>query len=287
MKTPTLSFEFFPPKNDSVAEILWDAVPQLAALDPRFMTVTYGAGGTTRDGTRKALQKMQEIHDIPMAAHLTFINTTKDELKAYTDSLWEMGVRHIVALRGDMPDDADVQWPLDNNPDYFQYTSDFVEGLLGWHDFEISVGCYPEKHPDAPSLNADIEALKKKCDAGADRAITQFFFDNDDYYRFVDQVRAEGIDTDIAPGLLPIYDFASVSGFAKKCEAHVPDWLRAEFAGTEDKPEEALKIAEELLITQALDLAEQGAAHLHIYSMNKAPLSVAVAKALNTRSKAA
>ena len=282
MKTPSISFEFFPPKTDRAEEILWDAVPQLAALEPSYMTVTYGASGTTRSGTVDTLKKMMEIHDIPMAAHLTFINTTKDELKEYVDGLWNMGVKHIIALRGDMPPDADVQWPLDDNLDYFQYTSDFVEGLLEWHDFEISVGCYPEKHPDAPSLDADIEALKRKCDAGADRAITQFFFNNDDYYRFVDQVRAAGIETPICPGLLPIYDFESVSSFAKKCQAHIPSWIKAEFAGYEDKPEDALKVAEELLVTQALDLAEQGVEHLHIYSMNKAPLSVAVANALKT-----
>lgn len=287
MNMPSLSFEFFPPKTEKAADVLWDAVPQLSALGPKYMTVTYGAGGTTRDGTVDTLKKMRDMHDIPMAAHLTFINTTKDELKTYTDGLWDMGVKHIIALRGDMPADADVQWPLDDNPDYFQYTSDFVEGLLGWHDFEISVGCYPEKHPDAPSLDADIEALRKKCDAGADRAITQFFFNNDDYYRFVDQVRDTGITTPICPGLLPIYDFQSMTGFAKKCEAHVPDWLYEEFAGTEDKPEEAMKVAEGLLVTQALDLAEQGVEHLHIYSMNKAPLSLAVAKALNANKAAA
>jgi methylenetetrahydrofolate reductase (NADPH) len=280
MNKPTLSFEFFPPKNDSMAEVLWDAVPKLAALDPKYMTVTYGAGGSTRDGTVDTLKKMMALHDIPMAAHLTFINTTKDELKAYTDGLWDMGVRHIIALRGDMPPDTDVAWPLDADDNYFQYTSDFVEGLKGWHDFEISVGCYPEKHPDAPSLDADIEALKKKCDAGADRAITQFFFNNDDYYAFVEKVRAAGITTPICPGLLPIYDFKSMTGFAKRCQAHVPSWMRGEFAGTEDKPEEALKVSEELLVTQALDLAEQGVEHLHVYSMNKAPLSVALAKSL-------
>ena len=150
MSAPTISFEFFPPKSEKAGKALWEAVPDLAALGPQYMTVTYGAGGSTRDGTVDTLKNMISKTGIPMAAHLTFINSRKEELKEYTDTLWDMGVRHIIALRGDMPDDADVQWPLDADDNYFQYTSDFVEGLKEWNDFEISVGCYPEKHPDAP-----------------------------------------------------------------------------------------------------------------------------------------
>lgn len=285
MSRPTISFEFFPPKNETLAKSLWGAVPQLSVLDPLYMTVTYGAGGSTRDGTLDTLKKMMETHDVPMAAHFTFINATKDELKAYTDVLWALGVRHIIALRGDMPDDVDVQWPLDNDPRYFQYTSDFVEGLKGWHDFEISVGCYPEKHPDAPSLDADIAALKLKCDAGADRAITQFFFDNDLYYTFRDECEKAGIDTPIVPGLLPIYDFKSMCGFAKKCQANVPDWLHGAFEGRSE--EEALKVATELLVKQSEDLAANGVDHIHYYTMNKAPITVAACEALGYEARAA
>lgn len=286
MTQPTISFEFFPPKNDKMAEQLWGAVPALAALGPKYMTVTYGAGGSTSTGTVETLQKMMaENPGIPLASHFTFINATKDELKAYTDGLWEMGVRHIVALRGDMPDDVDVQWPLDNDDRYFQYTSDFVEGLKGWHDFEISVGCYPEKHPDAPSLDADIQALRLKCDAGSDRAITQFFFDNDLFYTFRDQCAAAGIDTPIVPGLLPIYDFKSMCGFAKKCQANVPDWLHGKFEGASD--EDALKIATDLLVEQSRDLAANGVEHIHYYTMNKAPITVAACEAIGYQTKAA
>lgn len=286
MNQPTISFEFFPPKNEKIAKSLWGAVPELAALGPKYMTVTYGAGGSTRTGTVDTLTEMAGKHgDIPLASHFTFINATKDELKAYTDDLWAMGIKHIVALRGDMPDDADVQWPLDNDDRYFQYTSDFVAGLKEWNDFEISVGCYPEKHPDAESLDADIAALKLKCDAGATRAITQFFFNNDLFYEFRDKCAAAGIDTPIIPGLLPIYDFKSMCGFAKKCQASVPGWLHERFAGFND--EEALKVATDLLILQTEDLAKNGVEHIHYYTMNKAPITVAACEALGYTAKAA
>lgn len=286
MTQPTISFEFFPPKTDKAAESLWKAVPELAALNPQYMTCTYGAGGSTRDGTIATLKKMMEFN-IPLAAHLTFINSRKEELKEYTDGLWDMGVRHIIALRGDMPADSDVNWPLDADDNYFQYTSDFVEGLKGWHDFEISVGCYPEKHPDADSLDADIQALKLKCDAGSDRAITQFFFDNDVYFEFVDACQKAGIDTPICPGLLPIYDFKGVCGFAERCQANVPDWLMAKFDGLYDKPEEARKVATEILTLQAEDLAAKGVEHIHFYSMNKSPITVDVCNALGHKAEAA
>ncbi len=286
MTQPTISFEFFPPKNEKMAEVLWGAVPELAALAPSYMTVTYGAGGSTSTGTVETLKKMMgENEGIPLASHFTFINATKDELKAYTDGLWDMGVKHIVALRGDMPADSDVQWPLEADARYFQYTSDFVAGLKGWHDFEISVGCYPEKHPDAPSLEADIAALKLKCDAGADRAITQFFFDNDVYYAFREACEKAGIETPIVPGLLPIYDFKSMCGFAKRCQASVPDWLHGKFEDVSE--EDAMKIATDLLIGQSLDLADNGVEHIHYYTMNKAPITVAAAQALGHKAKAA
>jgi methylenetetrahydrofolate reductase (NADPH) len=285
MSPPTISFEFFPPKTEKAAEILWDAVPKLAAHAPEFMTVTYGAGGSTRTGTVDTIARMSKDHGIPMAAHLTFINTPKDQLHEFTSALWAAGVKHLIALRGDMP--PGLQWPLDPDKEYFQFTSDFVAGLKSWHDFEISVGCYPEKHPDAPSLDADIAALKLKCDAGADRAITQFFFDNSVYYEFREKCTQAGITTPIVPGLLPIYDFKSMTGFAKRCQASVPDWLMGKFEGLEDSPEDALKVATDLLIGQSLDLAENGAEHIHYYTMNKAPITIAAVQALGYEAKAA
>lgn len=284
MKKPTVSFEYFPPKNETIEKALWEAVPVLAGLDPQFMTVTYGAGGSTRDGTLATIKKMQAT-GIPIAAHLTFINSTQQDLKALTDEWWENGIHHIVALRGDMPDG--LQWPLDCDGDYFQYTSDFVEALKSWHDFEISVGCYPEKHPDASCLNSDIEALKKKCTAGADRAITQFFFDNECFYTFRDKCDAAGITTPICPGLLPIHDFGKMCSFAAKCEAQIPDWLHEKFAGLDDKPEDALKLATDLLTEQVRDLAANGVDHIHFYTMNKSDITSQACEAIGYRCKAA
>lgn len=282
---PTVSFEFFPPKTEKAAEILWEAAPVLASFNPLYMTVTYGAGGSTRDGTVDTVVRMARETKIPMGAHITFINTPKDQLHEFTSALWAAGVKHLVALRGDMP--ADLHWPLDPDKEYFQFTSDFVAGLKGWHDFEISVGCYPEKHPDAASLEDDIEALRLKDVAGADRAITQFFFDNDIYYRYVDKCRKAGIRMPICPGLLPIHDFKSVSSFAKRCQASVPDWLIARFEGLEDKPEEALKVAADLLARQSEDLAAQGVGHIHYYCMNKSPITADAVRALGHVAKAA
>lgn len=271
MGKPTFSFEFFPPKTDKSADALWTAMPELIDLGPKFMTVTYGAGGTTKDGTLETIQKQMNMTDISIGSHLTFLNTTKSELREYVDGLWEKGVTHIIALRGDMP--QDLNWPLDPDGDYFQYTSDFVEGLLSWHPFEISVGAYPEKHPDAPSLSDDIRALKMKCDAGATRALTQFFFNNDDYYRFVDKCQKAGINTPINPGLLPIHDFTSMYNFAARCNTNIPNWLAEKFDGLSDKPEEAEKVAIELLTEQVDDLIKNGVMHIHVYTLNKSNIT--------------
>ena len=271
MTKTTYSFEFFPPKTEKSAEVLWSAVPELVKLQPKFMTVTYGAGGSTRDGTVDTIARKMEMTHIPVASHLTFINTPKDDLYAYVDGLWSRGIKHIVALRGDMP--ADLKWPLDPDAAYFQHTSDFVEGLVGRHPFEISVSAYPEKHPDSPSLEADIFALKKKADAGAHRALTQFFFDNDLYYKLLEASAKAGVTIPICPGLLPIHDFKSMCNFAKRCQASVPDWLHGKFAGLEEKPEDARKVAIELLVKQTEDLVKNGVAHIHYYTLNKAEIT--------------
>lgn len=278
MPTPTFSFEFFPPRSEKAADKFWPVVAELATLNPQFMTVTFGAGGSSQEGTEKTVQRIVQDFSIPTAMHLTYINFTIAEIGDYLDGLWGKGVRHIVALRGDMP--PDLKWPLDKDSDYFQYTSDFVEYLKARHPFEISVGAYPEKHPDAPDLSADIEALKIKCDAGADRAITQFFFDNDLFYRFVDAVLQRGIQTPIVPGILPIGDFEKMKRFAQSCGANVPNWLQEKFEGLEDKPEEAQKIATDIFHAQIEDLTSRHIPHLHIYSMNKAQPAFDVIKEL-------
>ena len=278
MSKTTYSFEFFPPKTDGAAKTLWDAFPQLLDLNPKYMTVTYGAGGTTRDGTLDTIAKMMEKTDVCIGSHLTYINTTKGALYDYVDGLWEKGIRHIVALRGDMPDD--LGWPLDTDGDYFQYTSDFVEGLVSRHPFEISVGAYPEKHPDADSLAKDIEALKLKCEAGSTRALTQFFFDNDVYYKFVDECQKAGITTPICPGLLPVHDFPKMLNFAERCQASVPKWMHEKFEGLEDKPEEARKVATDLLVEQSVDLKNNGVEHIHYYTLNKSDITKEACEAI-------
>jgi len=276
---PSFSFEFFPPKTDKAADALWQAVPDLVAMNPKFMTVTYGAGGSTKDGTIDTIKKKMDMTDIPIGSHLTFLNTTKEELREYVDGLWNKGVKHIVALRGDMP--SDLQWPLDSDGEYFQYTSDFVEGLLEWHPFEISVGAYPEKHPDSKSLEDDIYALKMKCDAGAHRALTQFFFDNDVYYNFVEKCQKAGVKTIMSPGLLPVHDFKSMCGFAKRCGAEIPKWMYDKFEGLEDKPEDARKIAIDLLVSQSEDLAKNGVKHIHYYTLNKSDITKQAVEAIS------
>jgi methylenetetrahydrofolate reductase (NADPH) len=277
----TYSFEFFPPKTPAAEAQLWDALPKLAALKPKYMTVTYGAGGSTHDGTLSTLKRMRDEYGIPLASHLTFINTTKQNLYDVTDELWNENIRHIVALRGDMP--QGLNWPLDSDGDYFQYTSDFVQGLRGQRDFEISVSAYPEKHPDSRSLQDDIDALRKKCDAGATRAITQFFFENEKYYDFVDQCRAAGIKTPIYPGLLPIHDFKSMMRFAQRCQASVPVWLQEKFERLEGKPEDAHNIAQQLLHEQVQDLARNGVPHIHFYTLNRAAITEETCKALRNK----
>lgn len=285
MSKTSISFEYFPPKSDKAEAAFWAEVSKLAALDPKFMTVTYGAGGTTRDKTIEIAGAVQRKTGVPTAAHLTYINSTRKELYALAQELWDHDIKHIVALRGDMPDD--LSWPLDEDKDYFQYTSHFVVALKARHDFEISVGCYPEKHPDAESLEKDIEALKKKCGAGADRAITQFFFDNALYYDFIEHAAKADVKMPVCPGLLPIHDYTKMCSFAARCQASVPQWVCEKFDGLEDKPEEARKVAEELLIRQVEDLVSNGVPHIHFYTLNKAAITIEACSALGYKAKAA
>ena len=282
---PTISFEFFPPKTPEAEKTLWNSVPLLRALEPEFMTVTYGAGGSTKDKTLEIAKKLAAESPMPIASHLTFLSTTKDELDVYVEQLWKNNVHHIVALRGDLP--KGKTYDDFKGESYYDVTSNFVQALKSKHDFEISVGAYPEKHPDAPSLEADIEALKLKCEAGAARAITQFFFENDKYYAFIEKCEAAGITTPVCPGLLPIHDFKSMVRFAGNCQAGVPDWLHEKFAGLEDKPEEARKIATDLLVEQVQDLAANSVEHIHFYTLNKAPITTEACAALGYKEKAA
>lgn len=274
MIQPTISFEFFPPKTSQGEEALLETVKTLAQLNPAFMTVTFGAGGSTRDGTLKTLKAIRGVTDIPLACHLTFISLTKTDLRAYLDTLWNMNVRHIIALRGDMP--PDLKWPLDPDLDYYQYTSDFIEGIKAHKPFEISVGAYPDKHPDAPDPTADIIALKKKCAAGADRAITQFFFDHDRYGAFLNETAEAGVKTPIVPGILPIGNYESMLKFAGRCGAYIPPSIRQKFESADD--DKHADISHEILRWQIEDLTRSGVKHLHFYTLNKADMLLKTCK---------
>lgn len=271
----TFSFEFFPPKTEKSVTDLDQVAVELGALNPSYMTVTYGAGGSTRDGTYDTVTRLHGLTTVPMAAHLTFCGTPKDELNLYIDKLWNAGIHHVIALRGDLPPGKSMA--NYTGPEFYHYTSDFVEALLERHPFEISVGAYPEKHPDAPSLALDIEALKKKCAAGATRAITQIFFSNDIFYKFMEQTAKAGITTPIVPGLLPIIDFARARKFADTCHATLPHTLHAKFEGLEG--DDVRKAAIEVLAAQIEDLKANGVDHFHFYTLNKSDLSIAACKA--------
>ncbi|MCK6417762.1 MAG: methylenetetrahydrofolate reductase [Alphaproteobacteria bacterium] len=269
MEKPTFSFEFFPAKSPQGEAQLWAAMEELAALGPAFMTVTYGAGGSTRQGTLETLrQAVQRFPDISFASHLTFVSTPRAELDAYLKQLWDAGVQKIVALRGDLPQGA--RYEDFHGAEYFQWTSDFVSHLKAHYPFSVIVSAYPEKHPDAPSLAADIEALRKKCEAGADFALTQFFFENANYYDFLKACRSEGIVHPLYPGLLPVHDYQAMLRFAARCHAKVPEWLHQIFEQREDRPYD---IAVEILEGQVQNLLQHNVQHFHFYTLNKAKIT--------------
>ena len=269
---PTVSFEFFPPKSEAGQAHFWEHALELAALRPSFVTVTYGAGGSTREWTIRTALAVAEKTGLPTAAHLTAIGTPRADLPAMAMELWEGGVRHIVALRGDAPKDPAVLAALQSR-DCHLYANDLMMALRAVKPFELSVGCYPELHPEAASAQADLDALKIKIDAGADRAITQFFFDNHIYFEFVERARAAGITVPIVPGILPIGNFDKMLSFAKTCRATVPEWLHQKFAGLAGKPEDAHRMAEEVLAEQCRGLIRGGAGHIHFYTLNQAALT--------------
>jgi methylenetetrahydrofolate reductase (NADPH) len=276
---PTISFEFFPPKTEQARVNFWEHVGRLAELKPAFVTVTYGAGGSTRDWTIDTAIAVREKTGVPTAAHLTAIGTPRADIRAMAKKLWDNGIRHIVAVRGDMPRDADMLQQLDDM-DCYKYAGELVAALKSYHPFEISVGCYPEKHPESSSAQADLDALRHKIDAGADRAITQFFFGNETFFDFAARVRQAGITVPVVPGVLPIASFEKMLSFAAICRAKVPDWLRDRFSGLEEKPDEARAAAVEVLAEQWRGLGAGGARHIHFYTLNRADLITEAARRL-------
>lgn len=274
-----VSFEFFPPKTEKMEETLWQSVARLAPLRPAFVSVTYGAGGTTRERTHATVVRILNETGLPPAAHLTCVGASKDEVLEVADHYWEAGIRHIVALRGDPPE-GQAYVP---HPQGFAFASDLVEGLRKRHDFEISVAAYPETHPQATSADDDSDNLKRKVDAGATRAITQYFFDTDSYFRFMDRVGTAGITVPVVPGILPVTNFAQVAKFSAMCGTQVPDWLRDLFEGLDDDPETRRLVAATVAAEQCRALYAGGVRAFHFYTLNRADLTYAICHILGLR----
>jgi methylenetetrahydrofolate reductase (NADPH) len=276
-----VSFEFFPPKSEKMEEQLWDAITQLAPLDPSFVSVTYGAGGSTRERTHSTVSRIVRETSLVPAAHLTCVAASKDEIADVADQYWEAGVRHIVALRGDPP-------PADGgrfvpHPEGYASAAALVEGLKARHDFEISVAAYPEVHPEAASAEADLDNLKRKLDAGATRAITQFFFSTDAYFRFLDKALAAGITAPILPGIMPVTSFAAIRRMSGN--TLVPDWLETMFAGLDERPGPRALVAAVAAADLCKRLYEGGSRDFHFYTLNKAEQAYAICQLLGLRPK--
>ena len=275
-----VSFEFFPPKTPASEDRLWATVERLAPLKPRFVSVTYGADGSTRDRTHRIVSRINKETELTGAPHLTCVDASADEIDLIAQNYWNEGVRHIVALRGDPPQDKEHYEPY---PGGYQYAADLVTGLNKLADFEISVAAYPETHPEAKTPMEDMDNLKRKLDAGASRAITQFFFDPDVYLRFRDRAAASGIKATIVPGILPISNFASAQRFAAACGASIPDTLHKRFEGLDDDPETRQMISASVAIETVEKLRQQGVNEFHFYTLNRAELTYAICYALGLR----
>jgi methylenetetrahydrofolate reductase (NADPH) len=269
-----VSFEFFPPKSEEMEVALWEAIRRLEPLGPSFVSVTYGAGGSTRERTHATVKRLVEETTLKPAAHLTCVAASKADIDSVIRGYWEAGVRHIVALRGDPQGGLGTAYEA--HPDGYHSTWDLVRGIKAIGDFDVTVSAYPEKHPESPNLLTDIEMLKRKVDAGATRAITQFFFDNSLYFRYVDMARAAGIEIPILPGIVPVQNFKQTSNFARKTGASVPPWLAQRFEGLDDDLATRRLVAAAVCAEQVLDLIDRGVTDLHFYTMNKADLVYAI-----------
>ncbi|MEJ2624161.1 MAG: methylenetetrahydrofolate reductase [NAD(P)H] [Pseudolabrys sp.] len=271
----SVSFEFFPPKDEAMEKILWESIERLEPLAPNFVSVTYGAGGSTRERTHNTVKRILNETALTPAAHLTCVAATREEIAEVVRGYHDAGVRHIVALRGDSIDGPGTRYKP--HPGGYANAADLTAGIKRIApDFEVSVSAYPERHPDSPTLEADIDTLKAKVDAGATRAITQFFFDNELYFRYLDRVRARGIDIPIVPGILPVQNFKAAKNFATRAGASVPDWLAERFEGLENDPATRKLIAAAVAAEQVIDLLDRGITTFHFYTMNRADLVYAI-----------
>jgi methylenetetrahydrofolate reductase (NADPH) len=276
-----VSFEFFPPKTEEMEKTLWESITRLAPLKPNFVSVTYGAGGSTRERTHATVKRIIGETALTPAAHLTCVAATCTEIDEVIRGYHAAGVRHIVALRGDPV--GGVAEKYRPHPGGYSNGADLVAGIKRITDVEVSVSAYPEKHPDSPTVEADLDMLAAKVDAGASRAITQFFFENDRYFRYLDRVRARGIDVPVVPGILPVQNFKQTKNFAARCGASVPDWLAARFDGLDEDPATRKLIAAAVAAEQVLDLVDRGVTDFHFYTMNRADLVYAICHLLGLR----
>ena len=279
-KNIQVSFEFFPPATEKMERILWRSVERLEPLAPEFVSVTYGADGSTRDRTHRIVQRIRNETGLTCAPHLTCVGSRREEVLAIAREYWNAGIRHMVALRGDAPRGADSHVPVDGG---FAYASDLVGGLLAVGRFDISVAAYPEVHPEAPSAAADLDNLKRKIDAGGSRAITQFFYDTSAYLRFRDRCRGAGVMVPVVPGILPIASFKGMLRFAAKCGVSVPNRLQERFSGLDDDPETSRMIAASVAIEQVDELCRHGVRDFHFYTLNRAELTYAICHALGLK----
>jgi methylenetetrahydrofolate reductase (NADPH) len=276
-----VSFEFFPPKTAEMEATLWEAITRLEPLAPSFVSVTYGAGGSTRERTHATVARIVEETTLQPAAHLTCVGASRAAIDEVIRDYRAAGVRHVVALRGDPP--TGVGAPYQPHPEGYQTTEALVASLKSLGDFQVSVAAYPEKHPQSPNLLHDIETLKRKVDAGADRAITQFFFDNSTYFRFLDVAAAAGINIPIVPGIVPVQNFKQTAGFAKRTGASVPAWLADRFEGLDDDLVTRRLVAAAVCAEQVVDLIDRGVRDLHFYTMNRADLVFAICHLIGLR----
>jgi len=284
MSNPTVSFEFFPPGDPAMGQQLWEAVLRLAPLRPSFVSVTYGADGSTRARTHAVVERMLRETDLRVAPHLTCVNASRQEVLQIAREYWELGVRHLVALRGDAPEASlSPDGRYRPHPSGFAYASDLVGGLGEVGEFEMSVAAYPEGHPESGGVDADLDNLKRKVDAGAARAITQFFFETDLFLRYRDRCAAAGIRVSLVPGILPITRFPQMLRFAARCGASVPDWLRSRFDGLDDDVDTRRLIAANVAIEQVQRLRRHGVEEFHFYTLNRAELAFAICHAIGLR----
>jgi methylenetetrahydrofolate reductase (NADPH) len=277
-----LSFEFFPPKTEAMADTLWSSIQTLAPLHPRFVSVTYGAGGSTRERTHATVERILKETDLTPAAHLTCVGASRDDVDAVAREYWDLGVRHLVALRGDAPEPGGKYTP---HPQGYRDATELVAGLKQVAPFDVSVAAYPEMHPDSSTRSFDLENLKRKVDAGASRAITQFFFSADCFFRFRDDAAAAGIDVEIVPGILPVSNVATTRRFAQACGASIPAWLNDLFEGLDDLPSARQLIAATVAAELCGQLYAGGVRQFHFYTLNRAELSYAICHLLGVRAK--